>query len=1051
MAENKKVSELDSIQNLSDNDEFVVIDKSVAFGEDASSTGKTSKVSLAQLKQAVLASGQKGSQGTQGDEGPKGFDGPAGIKGNVGEPGEKGKPGETGPDGSEGGSGERGPKGFIGDDGFEGDPGLPGPSGDKGNSGRKGSPGPKGEKGNTGYKGFPGPQGDPGEVGPVADRGPRGVKGVKGVKGTKGIQGSRGQKGPKGREVGKPGDRGRKPENGLPGDPGESLGSGEKGPQGEKGPKGARGRKGYKGSLGDQGHIGLPPGQHSHYNREKEKTWNVRQTNNSLSRYTTRTYETTDPLFPLTGYYETEDKSIELTTDPHRLYRMFGTTLESDKESWNGIKVNAPVGSYIFNWNKMVGDRNWYGLFHGEPELEGVFIWPPMSGLPGSSISGYGVGRSRDWLFSDRVLQGRGIWGTTLSKVDEYTTYLSTGNIGPYDIAHTDKNYTPQKKYIKKVHAMNTGVKHSQSLFYHELYTRHGTTLNYKTAFRESAHIRIRRNYARIAGFTFNKLTHLKQNKILTEEQVDDRVRYYTKPYQAWGNKTDWLGRNVYYVHRNNPQGLHYDWTSDTLLGTGYDLDRNFLYCIPATDYKFHMHDSIKNWYLKPNVNLNKIQRGKYYQPSRHFMAQYHKQSNYNYEWIFQRQNRSYSEREHEHFYENTYMNEKWTGVTKYRFQLDYSKSTGLNNKEAWRIVELFMRANKPKHLTDQWCAEGWHDARKFAYNDKDGLGLWPAFTTYRHETRLLNSDESYGKRRATVYPTHLSRDLSKTENPLAKWGFFSAELTNAEIWVCSHNESKYKGNTEYFTMERAAAELGDGKHVYDDTGELSFRVTRGFNHNSYINGNAREHFHGDFKWHRVASNAPLVRTEPVPVHLQKLMPETKDEILLQKHQATMEGEQITLVDGPDPFAKEKKVFPFIAPVRNSNASEGCYIHAHHESYGVPHDFKNEYYDPSAHREDAYKLISKLDPIAYKDGKENVQLSFKDWGKWNETNRTFAAAGTNNYGGYYHKDETNNTDINVIKNSAPWSIFDGDLRGSPCASNIENAWGHHKLQLIGTY
>ena len=43
MAENKKVSELDSIQNLSDNDEFVVIDKSVAFGEDASSTEKHQK------------------------------------------------------------------------------------------------------------------------------------------------------------------------------------------------------------------------------------------------------------------------------------------------------------------------------------------------------------------------------------------------------------------------------------------------------------------------------------------------------------------------------------------------------------------------------------------------------------------------------------------------------------------------------------------------------------------------------------------------------------------------------------------------------------------------------------------------------------------------------------------------------------------------------------------------------------------------------------------------------------------------------------------------
>ena len=38
-------------------------------------------------------------------------------------------------------------------------------------------------------------------------------------------------------------------------------------------------------------------------------------------------------------------------------------------------------------------------------------------------------------------------------------------------------------------------------------------------------------------------------------------------------------------------------------------------------------------------------------------------------------------------------------------------------------------------------------------------------------------------------------------------------------------------------------------------------------------------------------------------------MPETKDEILLQKHQATMEGEQITLVDELIRLQKRKKYF----------------------------------------------------------------------------------------------------------------------------------------------
>ena len=43
MADVTKISELDPIQILEDNDEFVVVDKNIQSGDDASSTGKTSK------------------------------------------------------------------------------------------------------------------------------------------------------------------------------------------------------------------------------------------------------------------------------------------------------------------------------------------------------------------------------------------------------------------------------------------------------------------------------------------------------------------------------------------------------------------------------------------------------------------------------------------------------------------------------------------------------------------------------------------------------------------------------------------------------------------------------------------------------------------------------------------------------------------------------------------------------------------------------------------------------------------------------------------------
>ena len=57
MADNKKISELNQIQSLNNDDEFVVVDKSTKNGTDARNGGKTTRATLAQLKEAVSASG----------------------------------------------------------------------------------------------------------------------------------------------------------------------------------------------------------------------------------------------------------------------------------------------------------------------------------------------------------------------------------------------------------------------------------------------------------------------------------------------------------------------------------------------------------------------------------------------------------------------------------------------------------------------------------------------------------------------------------------------------------------------------------------------------------------------------------------------------------------------------------------------------------------------------------------------------------------------------------------------------------------------------------
>ena len=57
MAESKKISELHQIQSLSENDEFVVIDKSQKTGDDSSTTGKTSKATMQQLRDGMFSDG----------------------------------------------------------------------------------------------------------------------------------------------------------------------------------------------------------------------------------------------------------------------------------------------------------------------------------------------------------------------------------------------------------------------------------------------------------------------------------------------------------------------------------------------------------------------------------------------------------------------------------------------------------------------------------------------------------------------------------------------------------------------------------------------------------------------------------------------------------------------------------------------------------------------------------------------------------------------------------------------------------------------------------
>ena len=101
MSDKKRISDFDQVSTISDDDEFILVDKSNTTDLDASSTGKTVKVSFADLKTSVGTQGQKGEIGVQGltgqkgDVGPTGLTGTTGPTGPTGEKGQKGEPGDS--------------------------------------------------------------------------------------------------------------------------------------------------------------------------------------------------------------------------------------------------------------------------------------------------------------------------------------------------------------------------------------------------------------------------------------------------------------------------------------------------------------------------------------------------------------------------------------------------------------------------------------------------------------------------------------------------------------------------------------------------------------------------------------------------------------------------------------------------------------------------------------------------------------------------------------------------------------------------------------------
>ena len=79
MAQGKKISELNEVSSVTDNDEFLFVDKE-GSGANSGVGGKTAKIKFSDLKSAIGA-GSTGAKGASGDKGMKGEPGPRGLDG----------------------------------------------------------------------------------------------------------------------------------------------------------------------------------------------------------------------------------------------------------------------------------------------------------------------------------------------------------------------------------------------------------------------------------------------------------------------------------------------------------------------------------------------------------------------------------------------------------------------------------------------------------------------------------------------------------------------------------------------------------------------------------------------------------------------------------------------------------------------------------------------------------------------------------------------------------------------------------------------------------
>lgn len=234
MNEKFEISKLSEVDLLDDNDEFVLLDKSITKAPDATKDGRVSKITFSTLKKLltndinisrfpkkvcdfekekktiVNQKGQKGEPGVQTitqinsnhdisnelhEISKKYYENVPIIKGDVGLKGEKGNVGNKGSTGKTGLTGIPGLKGDAGERGVKGVPGAKGVAGIRGADGLVGLPGNKGEKGNTGFRGEIGPRGS---VGPKGNTGLKGQTGCSGQHGRKGEPGNHGIKGDKG-------------------------------------------------------------------------------------------------------------------------------------------------------------------------------------------------------------------------------------------------------------------------------------------------------------------------------------------------------------------------------------------------------------------------------------------------------------------------------------------------------------------------------------------------------------------------------------------------------------------------------------------------------------------------------------------------------------------------------------------------------------------------------------------------------------------------------------------------------------------------------------